>query len=73
MHDNKVNANKITRSNTYLFDCGSIYTLSARNPTRNLPVLSGSHHTQSLLFVKRSDALTAAFIPRGLLNCESMF
>ena len=49
MHDNKVNANKITRSNTYLFDCGSIYTLSARtSTTSNLPVLSGSHHTQSL-------------------------
>lgn len=30
MHDNKVNSNKITRSNTYLFDCGSIYTLSAQ-------------------------------------------
>ena len=30
MHDNKINYNKITRSNTELYDCGSIYTLSAQ-------------------------------------------
>jgi hypothetical protein len=30
MRNNKVNRNKITRSNTYLYDCGSIYTLSAQ-------------------------------------------
>ena len=30
MRDNRVNANKIVRSNTELFDCGSIYTLSAQ-------------------------------------------
>ena len=30
MRDNRVNYNRITRSNTYLFDCGSIYTLSAQ-------------------------------------------
>jgi hypothetical protein len=30
MRENKINYNKILRSNTYLYDCGSIYTLSAQ-------------------------------------------
>jgi hypothetical protein len=49
MHSNKVNYNKITRSNTELFDCGSIYTLSmqpgsevAYNYIENQVLLFGS-------------------------------
>ena len=30
MHNNRIVGNKITRSNTELYDCGSIYTLSAQ-------------------------------------------
>lgn len=59
MHSNKVNDNKITRSNTYLYDCGSIYTLSAqpnsevaRNYIVNQVLLYGSlyHDAKSGFF-----------------------
>ena len=49
MHSNRVNYNKIARSNTELFDCGSIYTLSmqpgsevAYNYIENQVLLFGS-------------------------------
>ena len=59
MHSNRVNYNKITRSNTELFDCGSIYTLSAQagsevafNYIINQVLLFGSlyHDAGSALF-----------------------
>eukprot|EP01050_Picozoa_sp_SAG11_P004357 SAG11_NODE_277_length_11302_cov_5.987146_7_plen_104_part_00 len=59
MENNSVNSNKIVRSNTQLFDCGSIYTLSAQpnseiahNFIQNQVLLFGSlyHDAQSAYF-----------------------